>query len=199
MQSFGAALELKPDFAGTWNNRATAYHLRIEDEIAFDPVSFTNVNLDRTQRNGLLLETDVEVGVWRLGARYHYVDADVRGGSFDGKRIPLAARQTAKLIARADLPAGLTAYAELVAVDDRPFAGDFDNSLDRLPGYAVANLSLGWRAGAVGIDARVNNVLDREYAEYGAASLTNDGNFNETESYFPSPERNTRVSIRYDW
>jgi iron complex outermembrane receptor protein len=191
---FGAQLA-----AGPAQLRATVYRLRIEDEIAFDPVSFTNVNLDHTQRDGLLLETDVEAGVWRLGARYHYIDADVRGGTFDGRNIPLAAKQTAKLIARADLPAGLTAYAELIAVDDRPFAGDFDNSLDRLPGYAVANLSLGWRAGAVGIDARVNNVLGREYAEYGAASLTNDGNFNETESYFPSPERNTRVSIRYDW
>jgi iron complex outermembrane receptor protein len=183
--------------AGPVQLRATVYVLRLEDEIAFDPVSFTNVNLDRTQRDGLLLETDLEAGAWRLGARYHYVDADVRGGSFDGKRIPLAARQTAKLTARADLPSGLTAYAELVAVGDRPFAGDFDNSLDRLPGHAVATLSLGWRSGGLGVDARVNNVLGHEYAEYGAASL--DAGFNETESYFPSPERNTRVSIRYDW
>ena len=183
--------------AGPVQLRATRYVLRLEDEIAFDPVSFTNVNLDRTQRDGLLLETDLEAGAWRLGARYHYVEADVRGGSFDGKRIPLAATQTGKLIARADLPGGLTAYAELIAVGDRPFAGDFDNSLDPLPGHAVTNLSLGWHSGGLGVDARVNNVLGHEYAEYGAAAF--DAGFNETESYFPSPERNTRVSIRYDW
>lgn len=194
----GASWETGAQLAlGPARLRATLYHLRIEDEIAFDPVSFTNVNLDRTRRDGVMLEADFGAGSWMLGARYHHVDADVRGGAFDGKRIPLAARQTAKLTARGDLAAQLIAYAELVAVDDRPFAGDFDNSLGRLPGHAVINAALGWRGGRLGVEARVNNVLDREYSEYGAAAL--DPGFAETTSYFPSPERNARASIRYDW
>jgi iron complex outermembrane receptor protein len=178
--------------------RLAVYRLRLEDEIAFDPATFTNVNLARTERDGVVLEGDLDAGRAALGVRYHYVDAEVHRGTFEGNAVPLAAKQTAKLIARADLPAALTAYAELIAVDDRAFAGDFDNSLDRLPGHAVTNLGLGWRAGGFGVDARLNNVFDRAYAEYGAASADPD-TFEEVPSYFPSPERNARVSIRYDW
>jgi len=178
--------------------RATLYRLDLDDEIAFDPTTFTTVNLDRTRRDGFMIEADLDAGPCVVGARYHHVDADVIGGKFSGKDIPLVASQTAKITARADLPAGLTAYAEVIGVEHRPFAGDFDNTLSRLPGHAVANVSLGWRRRGLAVESRVNNVLDAQYAEYGA-SAPDPNTFNETESYFPAPERNARLTIRYDW
>lgn len=181
--------------------RATLYRLELEDEIVFDPTAFTfgaNVNLDVTRRDGVIIETDLTAGSVVIGARYHRVDANITGGALTGKDIPLVAPETAKLIVRADLPAGLTAYAELLGIDRRPLAGDFDNSQSRLPGHAVTNLSLGWRDGSLALDARVNNLLDAQYAEYGA-SAADPMSFAETGAYFPSPERNLQASIRYDW
>jgi iron complex outermembrane receptor protein len=182
-------------FLGAVALRSTAYRLDSQNEITFDPATFTNINLDRTRRDGIIAEADFDV--WSsltVGARYHRLHSEIRGGALSGKDIPLVSPQTAKLWAGMDLPAGIALHAEVLAVDDRPFAGDFDNTLSRLPGHAVANLSLGWVFHALHLDGRVNNLLGKEYAEYGAAA-----GFPEQESFFPSPERNYWLSARYDW
>ena len=177
---------------------ATAYRLVVEDEITFDPTTFANTNLDRTRRYGLITEADWDVAKpLTLGARYHYVDAEVTRGQFAGNDIPLVSRQTAKFFVRSELPRGFSLGTEALAVDERAFAGDFDNTLGKLPGHVVVNLNFGWQIAGLDLDARVNNVLDKEYSEYGAAGF--DGTFTERESYFPSPETNFWLSARYDW
>jgi iron complex outermembrane recepter protein len=182
--------------------RATGYRLELRDEIAFDGTACfgfgANVNLERTRRDGLIVEGSwaLAQALWLDGA-WHHLDSEVRGGGISGRDIPLVPRDAGRLALAGRLPAGFSARLEAQAVGKRRFAGDFDNTLGHLPRFSVANAVLGWSPGALRVEARVNNVFDREYTEYGAAGF--DAGFTERESFFPSPERNVRVALGYRW
>ncbi len=171
------------------------YRLSLHDEIAFDPNTFTNINLDRTRRDGLLAQGEWHAGdaLW-LSAAAHHVVAKIDDVRFAGRGVPLVARNTAKVGASARLPRGLLARLETQYTGKRVLAGDFDNSQRTLPGHAVVNAGLGWALAGWHADLRISNLLDRRYAEYGVAA-----GFPEEPAYYPSPERNFQVSARYDW
>lgn len=193
----GDGYELGGDWqAGPWQAQLSAYRLDLREEIAFDPNSFTNFNLPVTRRDGQSLSLRWQaLDALRLSLAYQHVDAQVRHGDFAGKAVPLVAQNTGLLAAELALPRQLSARLEWLGTDDRAFAGDFDNSLSRLPGYGVVNAALGGGRGAWQWRARLNNLLDREYSEYGASSF--DGSFNEAESFFPSPGINGALELRY--
>lgn len=177
--------------------RGTLFRNDLENEIAFDPLSFTNINLDHTRRDGLMLESRWQLADrLTLAAAGQYVDAQIRNGSFSGNPVPLVAKYSGKLSADLGLPRGLNAYAEVIAIDSRGFAGDYDRTLDDLPGHAVVNLALGGRWGRFSLRGRVNNLLDREYSEYGAAG-TDPASFSEAASFQPSPARNFWLTLGY--
>jgi iron complex outermembrane receptor protein len=177
---------------------ALLYRLDLRNEIVFDPDTFSNVNLQRTRRDGILVEASTRpIDRLELAMAGHYLDAGVRGGNFSGRQIPLVARTTGRVSAGVSLPWHLHAYTELLATGARRFSGDFGNTLGKLPGHAVVNLALSSRHGAWRVAGRINNLFDREYAEYGAAAF--DANFTQQPSYFPSPERNFWLSLSYSF
>ncbi len=170
----------------------------LENEIVFDPTTFSNINLDHTRRDGVLVESRWQaLDRLALAAAGQYVDAQLRNGGFAGNPVPLVARFSGKVSADLGLPYGLNAYTEVVAMNSRGFAGDYDQTLGDLPGYAVVNLSLGWRWNKLSLRGRINNLLDREYSEYGAAG-TDPGTFAEAAAYQPSPERNFWLTLGYE-
>lgn len=190
------------EVGGEWTQpnltlRTTLYRLDLENEIGFDPVTFTNINLEQTRRDGLLLE-----GRWRaldaltLAASVQYVDAQFRQGSFKGNAVPLVAEHSGTVSADLALPLGFRAYAEIVAVEARRLAGDYDNTLGELPGHGVANLALGWRWQRLSVQTRIDNALDRAYSEYGAAG-TDPSTFAEAAAFLPSPGRRFWLSFAY--
>lgn len=182
--------------AGPWQMQLSAYRLDVRDELAFDPNSFTNLNLPATRRDGRSLSLRWRtLDALRLSLAYQHVDAQVRRGDFAGKALPLVAQHSGLVAADLSLPGQLAARLEWLGTDDRAFAGDFDNSLSRLAGHGVVNAALGRAQGAWQWQARLNNLLDREYSEYGASSF--DSGFNEAESFFPSPGINGALELRY--
>ena len=194
----GTSYELGSEWTpGALRLGVSAYQFELRDEIAFDPTTFSNTNLDRTRRAGVGVDADWRIaGPLALGAHYHHVRAHITGGGLTGKDVPLVARDTGALTAALDLPLDLSLYAEAEGVGRRPFAGDFDNTLGRLPGYAVVNAKLAWQRGGLELLVRANNLLDAQYSEYGASAF--DASFTEVESFFPSPERNFWLAARYD-
>ena len=101
------------------------YQLDLDDEIAYDPVNFANINLDQTRRKGVITS-----GRWqqskKLGytASYTFTDAEVLRGPFAGRDIPLVARHSALLGSDYQLTDTWQLYGELFAISDRVFAGD---------------------------------------------------------------------------
>ena len=170
------------------------FRLDLADEIVFDPGSFTNTNLDASRRSGLLFDTRWSVlPALSLEASYTLVDAELRAGDQRGNAIPLVAEQVARLAADWQTSESWQLRLETQASDRRRLAGDFDNSLAPLPGYAVVNLAVRHRRGAWDLGLRLNNVLDKAYSEQGIEAPGSP----DTPAFFPMPEFNVRLSLNW--
>ncbi|MEJ2529540.1 MAG: TonB-dependent receptor [Gammaproteobacteria bacterium] len=100
------------EIGGEWNSnygsvKATAYRLNLENEISFDatangpwgPLFGANVNLDATERNGLILEAMARLHQdMKIGFNYSYVDAVTTSGTYKGNRVPLVAEHSAAIL-----------------------------------------------------------------------------------------------------
>ncbi len=184
--------------------KALVYWLDLDDEIAFDPSAGpfgfgANVNLESTRRKGVILEAAWQATArLRLAGTYSYIDARVRSGALKGNRVPLVARHVGFASVDYRLTPSWRVHAELHGVSERVFSGDFDKVLGALPGYGVVNLLSEVRRGGWTFSVRVNNLLDNEYSDSGARSF-DPITFAPVESFFPSPERNFWLSVRYDY
>lgn len=184
------------------SNRAklVVYRLDLENEIAYDPVNYANINLDDTVRKGLITS-----GYWkasqRLGfsASYTFTDAKVSSGISAGKSIPLVAEHSALLSTDYVIAESWKVFAEVVAKSDRVFAGDFDNVLSRLPGYGLLNLKAEYSINDFSLSGRVNNVLNKRYSDIGQLGFDPDTFFAASEAFYPSPEINFLLTAAWNF
>ncbi|HZP12330.1 MAG TPA: TonB-dependent receptor [Nevskiaceae bacterium] len=170
---------------------ASLYKLELKNEISFDPNTFSNFNLPRTRRDGVVLQAD-----WRaldlltLSAGGQYVRAVLTGGSNSGRDVPLVARETGRVAATVTLAKNVSTYVELIATGHRPYDSDFANSAGELPGVAVVNVAANGSYGPWRASARVNNLADRKYSEYGVLTFAGP-------AFYPSPGVNFWLSLGY--
>jgi iron complex outermembrane receptor protein len=173
------------------------YRLDLDDEIAFDPINFANINLDETERNGLITE-----GRWQVSDKlgvtlsYTFTDAEVVGGAFQGKEIPLVAEHSGFIGSDFQLTSHWQIYGEIQALGDRVFSGDFDNVLTKLPGYGVTNFKVEYGSNNFVLSGRINNLFDKQYTEVGVLG-TDPFTFLSREAFFPSPERNFLLTANW--
>ncbi len=172
------------------------YRLDLHDEISFDSSSYYNVNLERTRRDGLSLETQWSpTRGWRVGGDYALTSAQITGGPFQGNDTPLVPRYTAKLFVEKDLPGGWTLHTEALRVGSQVLGGDFNNRFPRLDAYTLVNLALRYQHGPLSLTLRGNNLLDERYSQSGAVGY--DASFTLRDAYFPAPGRNFRLEAGY--
>jgi len=182
------------------------YKLDLENEIAFDPVNFANINLDDTERRGIITsgrwQTTQRLG---LSASYTYTDAEVTSGAFAGKEIPFVAEHSALLSTDYAVSGSWQVYGELVAISDRVFSGDFDNVLGRLPGYGAVNIKAEYNINDFTFSGRVNNVLNKQYSDVGQLG-TDPASCDPVtfvcapaEAFFPSPEINFLLTAAWNF
>ncbi len=204
---FGTPVGLRTQRGTSWESgarylapqrrlEAVLYRLDLEDEISFDSSGYANINLDATQRRGLIV-----AGEWAparglaLGADYAYTGNEVTDGPFAGNRIPLVAEHSGRVWAGWAPVADATLRLEGVFVGRRALAGDFDNAFRELPSYGVANLAGSLDRGGWRLGLRVNNLFDRRYSEVGAVGYDED--FTLRDAYFPSPERTAWLTLTH--
>ena len=187
-----------------WSLSGTLFRLEIEDEIVYDPSApgffgpGANVNLPETRRDGAVLHARWQALDWlALSLGGQAIDAQVTKGPAAARDIPLVASKIGQAAATFTLPHALSAQAGLGYTGKRAYAGDFDNTLGTLPAFAVVHLGLGWQWRSLSADLRVNNLLNRGYSEYGAASL-DPNTFAEAPAYLPSPDRNASLRLRWE-
>jgi len=185
--------------SGSDTAKLLVYQLDLDDEIAFDPVNYVNVNLDETRRKGVITS-----GYWqqskKLGysASYTFTDAEVLSGPTAGSDIPLVARHSALLGSDYQLTDKWQLYGELYAISDRVFGGDFNNVLGRLSGYGVINIKAAYDYRDFSLTARVNNLLNKQYSDVGQLSF-DPNTFAATEAFFPSPEINFMLTAAWQF
>lgn len=172
--------------------RASLYYMKLNDEIHFDPATFTNVNLDPTRRYGL--ESSITAPVTatvRITGNYTYTRSQFDKGQYAGNDVPLVPRHTVSLSVLWDVTPTLTAAASGHYYSDRVFDNDQTNTFMKIPGYPMFDLKVSKQAGPWRFTGAVNNLLGHKAYDYGVKSLFTPGKYNA----YPLPEREFTVTV----
>ena len=170
---------------------ARVFRMELEDEIAFNPVAFTNINLDDTRRTGVELEGNWPIlSSLRLRGGVTYTDAEFRAGANAGKEVPLVSTWTGLAGLSWDIrPRTLVFDIDARYIGERRLDNDQRNFQPQIPASGIVDLKLGGAVDGIARGARwslgVQNLLDRDYFTYGVASSTTQGTF----SAYPLPGR----------
>lgn len=179
--------------------RASVHRIRLENEIYFSPLTFSNINLSPTEREGFELE-----GSWRatpvldLRAGVALQEAKFRSGVYggvdvSGKSVPLVPEvlSTAGVSWRLWPATRLSVHARYVG--KQRFDNDQPNTFGReMPSYTLADFKLEHRpARQWELALEVRNVFDRRYFSYAAAGSA--GSF----SALPAPARAVYASLAW--
>ncbi|MCG8126051.1 MAG: TonB-dependent receptor, partial [Candidatus Thiodiazotropha taylori] len=101
----------------------------------------------------------------------------------------------AKLAGHWQFTSAWNLFMEGVFSSERVVSGDFNNTLETLPGYGVLNTGTHFRTGPWHASLRIDNLLDKQYANSAAAGF--DSTFTQRVGYFPAPERNFWLTVNY--
>ena len=174
---------------------AAIYYMALNNEIVFDPTKTesnpfgTNRNLSPTSRNGINLGVVFRaVRNLTLTARYSYIDAIFRSGSFTGNRIPFVAEHSLRFDSLWKLPSGWSFFAEAAYTGKRFASGDDANTAAVIPDQWIFNAAINYKIKRVMLSLRVNNIFNKMYNAYVSTTSTN------TEAYYPAPGINAMLT-----
>ena len=172
---------------GRYSATANAYYMRLKNEIHFNPATFTNVNLDPTERYGLELSGSVEVNDrLSLQGNYSYLRAKFTDGPFDGNNVPLVPENKASLSGTWQPTAATDLIVAVNYVDSSYFDNDQSNSFgEKIPCYTTVDAKLSHVYKGLRMTAGINNLFDEKFYEYGVSSTFTPGVYNA----YPLPER----------
>ena len=199
----GISYELGAEYSGDDNRfRATAYSIGLDNEIAFDSSGFSNLNLDSTTRDGLVLEASRQ---WseKFSTTFGvtFLNANITSGAFEGNDLPLVPEQSLRLDGSYRFNRSTRLNLEVISVSEQTFGGDFANQLGKLDSYNVVNMSAKYDVKRFELNFRINNLLNEKYSESGSQFVDFSAfpTVNFFESFFPSPERNFWLSVKYSF
>lgn len=155
---------------------ATAFYIRLAEEILYNNVAFTNQNFD-TRRFGteLSLQARPAEGRWRGSIAYTFVDAEFSEGDFVGRTIPGTPAHTLSTSAGVSPLPGLWVDLSWRVVGRAVRFNDFDNILEHARSYGVVDLLvqydvprrwLGSRGPEATAYLRIDNLTSEEYSSY---------------------------------
>lgn len=191
--------------SGTSSARLSWYRYDLTNEIQFNPITLTNVNLDPTRRQGVELEGHHDLTkTLSLDANVTWMQAEFRSGMVNGvdltgNTVPLVPKWMANLGAtwRPTDRMFITLSGQYIgqARMDNDQANQFDEQLDD---YFLVNSKVGYTfTKHISGTLAVNNLFDKEYATYGIRS----GSTGATGAYnlYPAAGRNIQAAlmIRY--
>jgi iron complex outermembrane receptor protein len=168
------------------------FRLETDREIFFNPVTYENENLEgKTRRDGVEISFSAEAtsGLTIKGS-YTFLNARIRGGAFEGKKVPNVPTHKATLDLLCRVTKEATAILNGVYIGERPFISDFSNDFSNQQGYLVLNAKFTYQWKSLKAFLDINNLTNKEYAEYGVI-----GGYPLEKSYYPSPKRNFLVGI----
>lgn len=168
----------------------TFFQAKNNDEIFYNPYTFTNENYKKTKRQGV--ETQFNFIVTeniKLGIGYSYTDAKFDGkqliGGFDvdGNCIPLVPKN--KFSANISYTFDNFIINLITVYNGNRYAiSDQLNSHRKLPGYTTCDMNISYKYKNFETLFGIKNLTGKEYSELGVASTGT-----ERINLYPSPER----------
>ncbi|WP_439859870.1 TonB-dependent receptor family protein [Pseudomonas sp. MBLB4136] len=205
---------LKPQTGESWESgiewrdgsqryQATLYRLDLEDELLYDPLAEhsvfgpgagANINLDKTRRQGLLLEGEGSLtNKLSVGAQYSFTDSEFRAGQNKGNEVPWVSRHSAGAHLNYIVLPGLNAYLEAIYTGARYLSSDDAHVLPREGGYTLFNAALKYEYRQFNAKLRVNNLTGKRYDSFATYSAWTPGN----KGLYPAPEEDVQLSVGY--
>ena len=188
--------------SGSNKLRAAFFQMNLNNEIHYNALTFTNMNLSPTRRYGLELEgTHNYTDALEVTAAYSYTVAKFREGTYgginvSGNNIPLVPRQRLALSSSWKATEKDTLNANAVYVGKQHFDNDQANTFgQKMPAYTTVDMKLSHRDGSWLLAAAVNNLLNRQYFTYAVASTFTPGKYNA----YPMQERNFSLNATYEF
>jgi len=182
--------------------RATAFLMNLNNEIHYNAITFTNMNLSPTRRYGMELEGSHNYNdAFKVSAAYSYTVAKFREGNYggvdvSGNIIPLVPRHRLVLSASWKESPSLTLNGNMTYVGKQHFDNDQANAFGQMmPPYTTVDVKLTNREGAWLLTAAVNNLFNRQYFTYGVASTFTPGRYNA----YPMQGRNFSLHVTYEY
>jgi len=172
------------------------FRIDTENEIIYNPNSFSNENLDgKTRRDGFEFSVTKIFDKVTLSGNYTFTDATIRNGQFADQAFPNVPRHKAALTGLFTLGKGFSLNVDGLYVGKRPFISDFSNDFEDQEDYLIVNTKLKYQWKKITAFLNINNITDKEYSEYGGIST-----FPIIETgFFPSPKINFLAGVSADF
>ena len=173
----------------------TLFWIDLQDEIFFNPATFTNENYPKTRRQGIELGVNVRPFEWlSLWGNYGYIRPLLRGGSFSGNDIPGVPRHKGSVGAAIHLWKGFQLDGRANFVDSRYLISDFANQVEKLDWYYTIDSKLSYTWKGLKAFVGVNNLFNRKYSEWAVTNATG-----TTQLFYPSTVRNYLCGVSYNF
>jgi iron complex outermembrane receptor protein len=170
----------------------SAYRMNLENEIHFNPNTFTNDNLDPTRRDGWLLDAQARFAErWRMKLVYANTRSRFREGAFSGNDVPLVPKHTGALSVFWNFDPKATISATARYSGSKRFDNDQSNTFMEIPAYTVVDLGYTQTLGDWKWQAAIQNAFNEKAYDYGVRSLFTPGRYNA----YPLPERSYALSL----
>ena len=202
---------LKPQTGVSWESgiewddgiqryEASLYRLDLDDELMYDACANggwgANINLDKTRRDGLLLEADRRITErLSLGGQYSYTDSEFRAGFNQGNEVPWVSRNNASVNLNYLLLQGLSTYVETVYTGPRYLSADDAHAMQQQGGYTLLNAALVYEYRQFNAKLRANNLTGKRYNSYATYVSWQPGN----KALYPAPEEDVQLSLGYSF
>jgi iron complex outermembrane receptor protein len=185
---------VKHAFAPWLTASVLLFRVDTKDEIFYDPLTFSNTNYPRTRRDGVEMSFTAPVKEWlTLFGSYTYVNPELRRGDFErGNKIPGVATNMAsggcnlQFLEYWRLDVRGRWMGEYYAISD------WNNEGEKADSWTAVDTKLTFQWKEFEAFAGVNNLFNEKYSDYVIFS-----NFSQELAFYPSPERNFLVGLRY--
>ncbi len=185
------------------------YHMRVKDELIFDPITFANRNFGRVIHNGVETSFRLELIEWlTLYGSYTFEDVKIRKDEnifLEDQRLPINPIHRGTVGLLVQLPCWIEAGYNANIVGERGLSNDFTHEASRLDSYSTHDMHIAFRP-ELGdhvegsISFAVRNITAKKYSEFGVVSFfgppgEDPGPNGLFESFFPAPKRTWEVGF----
>ena len=178
--------------------RAGLFQMNVDNEIHYNALTYSNMNLSPTRHRGLELEGRVFLGdSVDVAARYTRTQAKFREGVYGGVNVagndvPLVPKDRIGLNIGWQATDDTRATFNVIYTGKQRYDNDQANRFRRMPAYVVADLKVSHQMGPWRFAAGINNLFDKKYYSYGIVN----GAYTSFNAY-PEDRRNAYISAEY--
>ncbi len=164
--------------SNTASFRIGAFRMDVNDEIHYNNLVFTTMNLSPTRHQGLELEGRVQLlDRVDLAARYTRTQAKFREGIYNGvdvagKEVPMVPKDRIGVNLGWQITGDTRASVNVQYVGGQRYDNDQANRFRKMPSYTITDFKISHEIGDWRLAAGVNNLFDEEYYSYGIVNRT---------------------------